>query len=77
MEELERDGAISIIEIRNRIRDGATATGYMDINIRLVFEDLVCEVQILVKSPYELKNLQMPIYERSAARLTWLGRCRP
>ena len=35
----------------------------MDINMRVGFDGMICEVQILIRSLYELKNRQAPVYE--------------
>jgi hypothetical protein len=56
LERLELDGEITIIEIKNRIRDGATATGYVDMNIRIDFRGHICEMQILDQVMFGLKN---------------------
>ena len=38
-------------------------TGYMDVNVTVVFRGLVCEIQMHVRSFFELKAGQHPCYE--------------
>ena len=52
--ELERRGEITIHEIKNRFRDGATASGYMDMNLRIKFRGFLCEIQLLIQSLFDL-----------------------
>ena len=63
LRELVRSGEIEVVEIKNRYRDGATVTGYMDLNVRFVFRGFTVEVQVLVQSLYDLKHEQTPVYE--------------
>ena len=49
--------------MKNRYRSGAMVTGYMDVNITVLFEGLVCEIQMHVRSFFELKAGQHPCYE--------------
>ena len=50
-------------QVKNRYRSGAMVTGYMDVNITVVFRGLVCEIQMHVRSFFELKAGQHPCYE--------------
>jgi hypothetical protein len=63
LDRLQLDGEITIVEIKNRIRDGATATGYVDMNFRIVFRGHMCEFQILDKVMFDLKNESHSGYE--------------
>jgi hypothetical protein len=56
LDRLQLDGEITIVEIKNRIRDGATATGYVDMNFRIDFRGHLCEFQILDQVMFDLKN---------------------
>ena len=44
--ELEADGTIRVLRIKNRFRDGAAPGGYRDMNVNVRFRGLVCEVQL-------------------------------
>jgi hypothetical protein len=67
MDQLALDGEISIAEItskiKNRIRDGATSTGYVDMNFRIMFHGHMCEFQILDRVMFDLKNEAHSSYE--------------
>jgi hypothetical protein len=58
---LELEGEITIVEIQNHYRDGATASGY--VNVSIDFHGHVCEFQILDQAIYELNSTQTPTYE--------------
>ena len=54
---------VAVAQVKNRYRSGAMVTGYMDVNVTVVFRGLVCEIQMHVRSFFELKAGQHPCYE--------------
>ena len=61
MLELEAQGVIQILQVKNRIRQ--RQSGYKDININVRFRGLVCEVQLHIRDYFELKREAHDSYE--------------
>jgi hypothetical protein len=59
---LEEDGSVKILQVKNRFRGEAMATGYRDINTNINFKGLICEVQLHCTAHYELKSEQHQVY---------------
>ena len=63
LEKLAADGVVVILQIKNRLRGEPAAGGYRDTNVTILFEGLVCEVQIHLRVYFELKDGAHPCYE--------------
>jgi hypothetical protein len=62
LRELENQGILRIVQIKNRFRGAAGPGGYRDMNINILFDGLICEVQIHSLAHYQLKKNAHPIY---------------
>ena len=56
-------GCVTVVQVKNRFRDGAAPGGYRDMNVSVLFHGLVCEVQIHVGDYLALKEGAHPAYE--------------
>jgi Ran GTPase-activating protein (RanGAP) involved in mRNA processing and transport len=64
LQQLDDDGVIRILRIKNRFLNGSIAgAGYCDANLSVEFEGHVCEVQLQYRPFYELKKGQHKVYE--------------
>ena len=59
VEELKAQGRLEVVSIKNRLRGGATSTGYRDINMSVKFRGHVCEIQIQLAAILEVKQHQV------------------
>jgi len=63
VEELKAQGRLEVVSIKNRLRGGATSTGYRDINMSVKFRGHVCEIQIQLAAILEVKHDGHKAYE--------------
>ena len=63
VEELKAQGRLEVVSIKNRLRGGATSTGYRDINMSVKFRGHVCEIQIQLAAILEVKHDGHAAYE--------------
>ena len=56
-------GCVTVMQVKNRFRDGAAPGGYRDMNVSVLFHGLVCEVQIHLGDYLALKEGAHPAYE--------------
>ena len=63
--QLERDGVVSIVIVKNRVRDGALASGYIDANCIVKFRDYLVEVQLHLADIVAVKKEAHGAYEAS------------
>ena len=60
---LERDGVVEIVSIKNRVRDGALSSGYVDANVVVRFRGLLCELQLHLKAIVDISHEHHDAYE--------------
>jgi hypothetical protein len=62
LQALETQGVLSIKQTKNRFRGNPLPGGYRDVNINVLYEGMVCEVQLHAESHYSLKKECHPVY---------------
>jgi hypothetical protein len=62
LEQLETEGVLRILQVKNRFRGKPLATGYRDINCNVLFGNLICEIQLHCEAHYSLKDEQHSVY---------------
>jgi len=69
---LEAAGTIRVIQIKNRFIGAPTPSGYRDINISMIYYDLLCEIQIHLEPILAIADQQHVAYE-AARELDLMG----
>jgi hypothetical protein len=60
--QLEQDGVLKVLQVKNRYRQKPLPGGYRDININVLYKGLICEVQLHTQPHYALKTQLHPTY---------------
>jgi hypothetical protein len=62
LKQLEVDGVLTVLQVKNRYRGPPMPGGYRDINVNVLFEGMICEVQMHTAGHYALKKEVHPSY---------------
>jgi hypothetical protein len=63
LKQLEANGILQVLQVKNRYRGPPMPGGYRDINISVLFEGMICEVQLHTEGHYALKRELHPSYK--------------
>ena len=63
MEKLQKNGVLTIVQIKNRFRGEPFPTGYRDLNCNVEFQGFICEIQVHCEAHYDLKDEQHVVYQ--------------
>jgi hypothetical protein len=63
LKQLEANGILQVLQVKNRYRGPPMPGGYRDININVLFEGIICEVQLHTEGHYVLKRELHPSYK--------------
>jgi hypothetical protein len=63
LKQLEANGVLEVLQVKNRYRGPPMPGGYRDVNANVLFEGVICEVQIHTAGHYVLKKELHPSYK--------------
>ena len=62
LQQLQAEGVLKILQVKNRFRGKPFPTGYRDLNCSVDFEGFICEIQMHCEAHYVLKDEQHKVY---------------
>jgi hypothetical protein len=63
LKQLQADGVLEVLQVKNRYRGPPMPGGYRDININVRFDGIICEIQMHTAGHYALKKELHPSYK--------------